>query len=229
MIIALVPAKALDQAKGRLAALLGEDERRQLALAMLEEVIEALKAVPRPDGRPSGRIDLTAVVSPDAEALALARKLGAEAIAEPPSVRGLNQALSHAAGVLASRRPDALLVIPADIPGVSHGDVDGVLDALPPDRGVVIVPSRDRGTGALALRPPDAIRFHFGPQSSIAHRREAAARGLPARVLRIEALAADIDGPDDLLDFLARPGDSATRRLLGKFGLAERLGAARSR
>jgi len=221
MIIALVPAKALDQAKGRLAALLGEDERRQLALAMLEDVIEALKAVPR--------IDLTAVVSPDAEALALARELGAEAIPEPPSVRGLNQALSHAAGVLAPRRPDALLVIPADIPGVSPGDVDAVLDALPAERGVVIVPSRDRGTGALALRPRDAMRFHFGPQSSIAHRREAAARGLPARVLCIEALAADIDGPDDLLDFLARPGDSATRRLLGKLGLAERLGAARSR
>ena len=37
MIAAIVPAKALDQAKGRLAALLSEGERRDLALAMLEE------------------------------------------------------------------------------------------------------------------------------------------------------------------------------------------------
>ena len=64
MIAALVPAKALDQAKGRLAAVLSEDERRELALAMLEDVLRALQAV--------SRLDLIAVVSPDAEVLARA-------------------------------------------------------------------------------------------------------------------------------------------------------------
>src|SRR3990172_8229880 len=117
MIAALVPAKALDQAKGRLAAALSEDERRLLALAMLEDVLRSLQAIPR--------IGLTAVVSPDDAVLSLpthlppqpippppppaapppslATALGAEPIAEPPAVRGINQALSHARELLDPR------------------------------------------------------------------------------------------------------------------------------
>ena len=43
MIRALVPAKALGEAKGRLASVLSEIERRKLALAMLEDVVRTLK------------------------------------------------------------------------------------------------------------------------------------------------------------------------------------------
>ena len=70
MIAALVPVKALDQAKGRLAALLSQEERRVLALAMLEDVLRALQAVPR--------VEHVAGVSPDTDVLARAEKLGAE-------------------------------------------------------------------------------------------------------------------------------------------------------
>ena len=49
MITAIVPAKALDQAKGRLAAILSEAERRELALAMLEDVVRALQSAPAID------------------------------------------------------------------------------------------------------------------------------------------------------------------------------------
>ena len=47
MITALVPAKALDQAKGRLAELLTEHERRSLSLVMLEDVLRAVNRRPR--------------------------------------------------------------------------------------------------------------------------------------------------------------------------------------
>lgn len=215
MIAALVPAKALDQAKGRLAALLREDERRCLALAMLEDVLKALQAVPD--------IDLIDVVSPDADVLALATDLGAEALAEPPSLRGINQALTHGLSVMSPRGLDALLVVLADVPAVTPAEITSVLRALPGGRGAVICPSSARGTSALALRPPDAIPFRFGPLSFQAHKREAAARGVPARVLRIDSLARDIDEPDDLRDLISHPAETATHRLLAQLQIARRL------
>jgi 2-phospho-L-lactate guanylyltransferase len=215
MIAALVPAKALDRAKGRLAALLTEDERRQLALAMLEDVVKALQAVPE--------IDSVAVISPDAEVLDAARALAAEAIEEPASVRGLNQALAHGLSVMSSR-PDALLVLLADVPTLKPADVKDVLDALPPDRGVVIAPSSAKGTSALALRPPDIIPFRFGEQSFQNHKREAAARKIEHTIVRNEALANDIDEPADLKRLLEHPAETATHRLLARLGVAGRLG-----
>ncbi len=221
MIAALVPAKALDQAKGRLAGVLSESERRRLALAMLADVLRTLQAVPR--------LDLIATVSPDTDVLARAQGLGSEPIAEPPSARGINRALTHALGVISPRGIDTLLVVVADVPAVSPSDIEAVLDALSPQGGAVICPSLAQGTSALALRPPDAIPFRFGPHSFAAHKREAAARDVSAHIQRIDSLAADIDGPDDLLDLISRPADTATHRLLDQMRLPERLQASRHR
>lgn len=209
MIAALVPAKALDQAKGRLAAVLGEDERRQLALAMLEDVVRALQAV--------AAIDSVAVVSPDADVRALASRLGAAVIEEPANVRGINQALNYVLEVM-SPRPEALVVVLADVPEIDPADVASALGELP-ERGIVICPSHDKGTGLLAMRPPGVIPFRFGPQSFSLHKREAAAQGLRAEVVRVESLARDIDSPDDLRALLGRPGDTATHRLLAQLDI----------
>jgi 2-phospho-L-lactate guanylyltransferase len=214
VIAALVPAKALDQAKGRLAAILGEDERRQLALAMLEDVMRALKAV--------ASIDSVTVVSPDAGVRALASDFGASTIEEPANVRGINQALTYALGVL-SPRPAALVVVLADTPEISSADVETAMGALP-ERGLVICPSHDKGTGLLAMRPAGVIPFRFGPQSFSLHKREAAAQGLRAEVVRAESLARDIDSPDDVRALLSRPGDTATHRLLARLNIAARAG-----
>ena len=214
MIVALVPVKALDQAKGRLAALLTQDERRRLALAMLEDVLRAVQAV--------SRVDQVAVVSPDDVALARAGELGAEPLAEPPQCRGVNQALTHASNVLADGGADALLVVAADIPAALPADIDQVLDALP-ERGIAVAPTADRGTGAIALRPPGVIPFRYGRHSSVLHKREAVARGLTARVLHLDSLARDVDEPDDLAELLARPAETASHHLLAELEIAGRL------
>jgi 2-phospho-L-lactate guanylyltransferase len=216
VIAAVVPVKALDQAKGRLAALLSQEERRSLALAMLEDVLRALQAVPR--------IEHVAVVSPDADALARAEELGAEPLSELPLCRGVNQALAHASAALSDRGAEALLVVAADLPAALPADIDALLEALP-EKGIALIPTDDRGTGAIALRPPDAIPFRFGSRSSVAHKRETVARGLPARVLRLPSLSRDVDDPNDVADLLARPADTVTHRLLAELRIAERLGA----
>lgn len=216
MISALVPAKSLDQAKGRLASLLSEDERRQLALAMLEDVVRALQAVPR--------VDSVHVISPDAAVLERSRELGAETIEEPSSVRGINQALTFGAETLAANAPETLLVVLADVPAVTPAEFDAVIDALPSGKGVVISPSAAKGTSILALRPPDVIKFRFGPDSFSAHKREAMARGLKATVLRMDSVSHDIDEPEDLRELLSHPAETATHALLAQLQIRERLG-----
>jgi 2-phospho-L-lactate guanylyltransferase len=212
MIAALVPAKALDQAKGRLAELLGEVERRRLALAMLEDVLRALQGV--------AAISSIHVVSPDAEVLKRAHELGGITVPEPPSVRGINQALVHALSTI-DPRPDAVLAVLADVPAVTSEELASVI-AEGPERGVVICPSSAKGTSALLLRPPDIIPFRFGELSFQAHKRQAAALKIETRVLRIESLGRDIDEPDDLRWLLKRGGETATHRLLAQIMPAER-------
>jgi 2-phospho-L-lactate guanylyltransferase len=183
---------------------------------MLEDVLQALQAVPR--------LDAVSVVSPDEEVLRCARDSGAEALEEPASVRGINQALSHALSVMSTCGLQAILVLPADVPTVKPADIEAALDALPADRGAVICPSHDKGTSLLALRPPDVIPFRFGEHSFSAHKRESLARGVPCRVLRIDSLTRDIDEPDDLEQLLKQPAETSTHRLLAQLKVLERIG-----
>ena len=114
MIRALVPAKALGEAKGRLSSVLSDVERRKLALAMLEDVVRALKAV--------AAIESVSVVSPDSDVLGLAAKLDASPVAESANVRGLNQALARALSSM-SPKPEALLIVLGDVPEATAGDI----------------------------------------------------------------------------------------------------------
>jgi 2-phospho-L-lactate guanylyltransferase len=212
MITAIVPAKALDQAKGRLAAILSETERRELALAMLEDVVRALLAV--------SAIDFVVVVSPVADVRALAEEVGAAAIEEPANVRGINQALSFALESL-EPRPEAIVVVLADVPEIRVEDVEACIAAVP-ERGLVIAPSHDKGTGLLAMRPAGLIPFRFGAQSFSLHKREAAAQSLDMEVVRSESIARDIDSPADLAALMERPGETATHRLLARLNIAAR-------
>ena len=213
MIRALVPAKALGEAKGRLSSVLSETDRRKLALAMLEDVVRALKGV--------SAIESVSVVSPDAEVLSLAAELDANPVAESANVRGLNQALARAVSAM-SPPPDVLLIVLGDVPQVTPGDIERLLAALP-ERGIAICPSADKGTSAMVLRPPDVIALRFGERSSVSHRREAMAIGVPAEVVQLQALALDVDSPEDLRELLARPAETATHRVLAELGIAEKL------
>ncbi len=72
MIAAVVPVKSLDSSKSRLLPRLGADGARRLALAMLEDVLEALRAVPE--------IDIVSVTTPDVEVAAAADQTGVQVL-----------------------------------------------------------------------------------------------------------------------------------------------------
>jgi 2-phospho-L-lactate guanylyltransferase len=108
----------------------------------------------------------------------------------------------------------------ADVPLISSEDIRLALGALP-ERGLVICPSHDNGTSLLAMRPAGLVPFRFGPKSFSLHKREAAARGVPAEVMRIDSLARDIDTPDDLRALASQEGGTTTHRLLERLRILE--------
>jgi 2-phospho-L-lactate guanylyltransferase len=215
VIAAIVPAKALDHAKGRLAELLTEHERRSLSLVMLSDVLNALHS--------AHSVERVFVVSPDHEILRDADRFGAEGISQPPSLGGINEALKHALRIISLESPSALFVLLGDVPAVSPVEIESIIAELPHDVGAVICPSRAEGTSALALRPPDAIEFRFGPGSLAQHEHEASARGIPLKTIRLDSLLHDIDEPEDLRYLLSHAANTATHRLLAEMRVGERL------
>jgi 2-phospho-L-lactate/phosphoenolpyruvate guanylyltransferase len=181
MPVPLVPVKALAEAKGRLAPEVGPLQRRLLAIAMFEDVIAALQAVPA--------LEAPVVVSPDREVWRRADALGCRVVEEPPEAGDLNGALASAA---ASLRRGPLLVVAADLPLASAAGLERVLEAA--WAPVAVVPSHDGGgTNVLAWRDPASFAPSFGPDSAARH------LAVPGAV-RVEepGLSLDVDTVDDL-------------------------------
>lgn len=208
-----MPAKALHHGKSRLRGVLGDEAAEQLAMAMFCDVVDALRG--------AKAIDRVAVVTPDKSIASAVESLGAEALLGNDP--GLNESLERGARAVAGA-DDTLLVVLGDVAGIRASDADEILrrlDAMGP-RAVVLVPSADGGTAALARRPADVIPPRFGPQSALAHREEARARGVPLLELAIEALSVDVDSEADLREAQHRTGTGPrTRAALDALGLTE--------
>jgi len=211
MIAALVPVKRLGVGKSRLRPPLDPQTSAELAGAMLEDVIEALRGV--------RGLASVSVVTGDPAAARRARAAGARILLHPDD--GLNPSLDAAAARLAAEGADALLVVLGDVAGAEAADLQALLDALAElgGRGVVLAPSRDGGTSALLRAPHDVIASAFGPQSAARHRELARAAGVPCRALELPSLGVDVDDAEALDAFLRGPGSGKrTRAVLARLG-----------
>jgi len=197
VLYALIPVKALDGAKSRLADVLDGVARRALVIAMYRDALAAAVACPALDG--------VAMVSGDEDALALAETAGAEPMREPG---GLNEALTSASKTLAGRGVDRLLVLFADLPLVNADAIERVARS---NADVALVSPDDGGTNALVLAP-GVINFQFGPDSAAKHVAAAERAGLGVVQLDEPSLALDIDTPEDLEQ--ARQGSGVAKHTL---------------
>jgi 2-phospho-L-lactate/phosphoenolpyruvate guanylyltransferase len=185
---AIVPVKSLSRAKRRLAEHLGAAARRQLVLAMLEDVLAALAA--------SAAVDRVLVVSPDPCVAELAAANGVMVLREA-RLEGLNAAVRKGLAAAGAAGAHQALVLPGDVPLASAQEIAQLCNA--PRPGVRLVPSADgAGTNALLLAPPDAIAPGFGRGSCARHIARARAQGCGIEVLHLPGLGSDIDGPRDL-------------------------------
>lgn len=195
-IVAIVPVRSLSGAKSRLGEPLDPEERADLILAMLRRTVAA--------ALDAGRLAGVVVVSKDNDLLRASRAMGAASLTQEGG--DLNAGLAQArlsVGPVAT----AILVLPADLPGITAAEIDRLAEAAEaaaeaaPDRPMVLLAPDHHGTGtnALLVSPPGAIAFRFGEGSRAAHAAEAAA----ARATYVEhvgPLNFDVDTPEDLLE-----------------------------
>jgi 2-phospho-L-lactate guanylyltransferase len=203
--VILIPVKNLSEAKQRLAAVLDQPARTELAQTMLHDVVTALAGWSR---RPA-----CTLVTSDPFALNLARQFDFEIIADPTNP-GETGAIEMATRLCVERGIDSTLVIPADIPLIQASELEQIL-AQAPVEGSVLAPAADgRGTNAAFRRPANLFPLRFGNDSFKPHLAAAQATGRPCVVLQLPRLAVDVDNPEDLQQLLAHPGETRTQRLI---------------
>lgn len=214
---AVLPVKDLQHAKQRLAGVLGPHERQVLFRAMLEDVLSALVA--------SEALAGILLVTRDPEAKLLAPRYGARVLLEEEN-RGHTAASTFGARTLA-REGVGMVQVPADIPLVTVEDIGALLQIHGDAPAVTLAPSRDeRGSNAVVCSPADLLPLRFGDDSFLPHLQRAQALGIEPQIVRRPGLALDIDTPDDLAAFLARPSKTRAYAYLAESGIAERMAGA---
>jgi 2-phospho-L-lactate guanylyltransferase len=212
----LVPVKNLSNAKQRLSSVLNNAGRHELAMAMLEDVLTALAA--------SSRRSQVALVTADAEAIRLAERLSFQVIQDQSNL-GETQAIAMATRTCEVRGEVETLVLPADIPLVTSDEIDRIFRMAPPS-GTVIVPSREmRGSNAILRRPASLFPLRFGDDSFHPHLCAARLSGEPCVVLMLDGIALDVDGPEDLAELIARPGNTRAQQFARDWRIAARVAA----
>ena len=213
---ALVPVKQFDLAKGRLAGVLTDRERSDLARAMLEDVLEALAG--------TGALARILVITREPAVAALAESAGAVTVAE--TRRGLNAAVTTGADAALAGGAAGVAVVHGDLPLVRSADLAAFLAGHGAAPAVTLAPDRVRdGSNCLAVSPPDLLPFRFGSGSFTAHCAEARARGVEPRVVERDGLAADVDRLEDLRALGAAGGPGRALAFLRGSGIASRIRA----
>jgi len=217
---ALVPVKTLAQAKSRLKDQLSPYQRERLVLDMLEHVVHTLCD--------SELFEQVYVVSADLRVLEMVQHWDAEPLREtqqghnPALQAAALTILERAAwregdfeswakvrehGYLPDRPGESpirllsnegLLTISADLPLLSHQDIQALLRASETYQVVLAGAGDGTGTYALLTRPPLALPYLFGPNSLPAYISAARRQGLSYTRYYSPELALDIDTFADL-------------------------------
>jgi 2-phospho-L-lactate guanylyltransferase len=207
---AVIPVKDTGHAKQRLAAALPQAQRTALALAMLEDVLDALAGVRGLAG--------IILVTADPAARDLAQRYGAQ-ISTDHATEGHTGAVMGAARRLAARG-DAMLTIPGDVPLATSAEIERVIAAHQRGHRFVIVPARDElGSNTILAAPADVVPLRFGDDSYFPHLAASRAIGIEPESVKLPGIGLDIDTPEDLAAFMAKPSRTRARTLLDTIGV----------
>ncbi|MCC6195818.1 MAG: 2-phospho-L-lactate guanylyltransferase [Burkholderiales bacterium] len=205
---AVLPVKKLEDAKRRLAARHPPEFRRELARAMLQDVLLALAAATALTG--------IVVVSVDPGVRDLAARFGAR-IFEDGARGGHTAAVMAAARRLAGEGRHAMLTVPSDIPCVTANEIDALVGAHGARPAFTIVPSHDlRGSNGIVVSPPDCVDLAFGDDSFARHVALARQVGIEPKIASIPGIALDIDEPADLARLEGNPIGPHTSAFLSR-------------
>src|SRR5947207_4617038 len=136
---AVIVARVGNGAKSRLAGALDPAQRRQLALAMLGDVVAACRDA-------ASLLDGVVAVVDEPAARWVAAGAGAVVVDDPipgdmnaAAMRGILKALQHSA--------QTVIVLPGDVPLISRHDLSALINAAGNERRAVIIGSSRDGMG----------------------------------------------------------------------------------
>lgn len=196
----LLPVKALDRAKARLAPEFDDAQRRSIADALFADALDLCASVELLEWW---------VVSNDDDVLTRASEAGLHTVTDPGG--GLNVAIAAGMKEAVAAGAESLTVLPCDVPLAYRGDLVDLLDTGATS-DIVLVPSGDDGgTNALYLSPPDLIEPAFGSGSLQRHIALAEKERYRCAILSLPRLALDVDTPADVDAFLAAAGEFGGR------------------
>lgn len=199
-VVAVVPVRGLRTGKTRLAGYLPPEAREALTRRMLVGVIRAAVEVPT--------VEVVVVVSPDPEALALARAVEPDRVVSLPqdaSRPGLDAAVTAGRSWAVARGAAAVAVLFGDLPLLTSEEVGRLVAG---DAPIVLASDRaGTGTNALMLRVGvtgggGGFRFQFGLDSFARHLAEARRLGLGVETMLAPGTAHDLDTVDDLRELV---------------------------
>jgi len=213
VVYAIVPVKRLGVSKRRLSKFLSPQERKFLTIAMLEDVVRALKA---------STVHEIVVVSSDPNVGMIADKFGISFFS--PSHNGLNRAVEEATSWCIQKQADSVLVVPADIPLLSFEDVNKIVELGNFDGSIVVLsPSNNGGTNALFQKPPNLLFANFGNKSFAKHFKQAQNKGISVKFHYSTSIALDVDCEGDLIKLFENPIINHSKSFLEEAGFSSRI------
>lgn len=183
-VCALVPIKQRERCKTRLAAALTPDARLALVRSMLRAVLAAACG--------TSTVSEIVLLSPERDAVPTEIPVLADA------GDSLNAALARAHEAMWQTGRRELVILPADLPGVTAQEIDALVSAGRGDGFALAPDMAGTGTNALFLASSPPFGFQFGANSCQRHLRQAQRLGLAPRLVRLPGLAFDVDTPADL-------------------------------
>ncbi len=208
----LIPVKNLASAKQRLASVIDQATRTELAQAMLLDVFDVLSAWKT--------CIKVGVVTSDPFAIELARQFDFQVIRDQRN-RSETDAIEMATAQCEEHGEESTLVIPGDIPLIQVEELEAIYQAAPAE-GSVLVPAADgRGTNAALRTPAGLFPLRFGNDSFRPHLAAARATGKPFVVLSLPGIALDVDRPADLRALAEAAGETRSQHLARQLNLAD--------
>jgi 2-phospho-L-lactate guanylyltransferase len=191
--VAIIPVRTIPSAKHRLASLLDSTSRRKLAVAMLEDVLDAAKKAH----------EINRIIILTSEKKLLNANLLQKYEVYTTKSNGLNSELIDCTRLIEEQGADAAIIILADLPLLTAQVLDTLVHlGYQQSRPVVAMDWAGTGTNILYLSPPTFLNPHFGANSLQAHMKAAKRRGTSAICFAALESALDIDDQDSLNRFL---------------------------
>lgn len=207
--IAVLPVKRFGAAKQRMAGGITGGQRRDLAEAMVADVLEAIGQ--------ARAIERTIVVTGDPIAQELAAEAGAEVVPDPEDAGHVEAALAGIARAEADGA-ERVVLLAGDCPLLDPRELDRLLTGVPGNYVGVVPDRHGTGTNALLLSPPNAIVPAFGEGSRDRHVEAARQAGVPFGIEELPSIELDLDTPADVI--------ALTRELAKQPGRAKRTAKA---